>query len=224
MMIVGIALFRGSGDVITETKEVSNFDSIALSGSGEVVIVQGGNETLTIETDDNVMEHVKAEVRGGRLELGFEDGLNLISPTRLIFSVGVDDLSELSISGSGDIEADNLDTNRLKMTVSGSGDVQIGHLTADEVEAMIGGSGEIDLAGEATTQDVTISGSGKYRGGDLLGESVEVKVNGSGDATVWATESLTADINGSGSVGYYGRPSINMSGSGSGDINNLGDK
>jgi hypothetical protein len=217
-------IVRGSGDLITETKEVSNFDSIALSGSGEVIITQGGGESLTIETDDNVMEHVKAEVRGGTLELGYEEGLNLISPTRLIFRVGVNDLSELSISGSGDIEADNLDTDRLKMTVSGSGDVQIDNLTADEVEAKISGSGEIDLAGEAPDQDLTISGSGKYRAGDLRGENVKVKISGSGDATVWATDSLDANISGSGSVDYYGRPSINMSGSGSGNINNRGEK
>jgi hypothetical protein len=217
-------IVKGSGDLITETKEVSNFDSIALSGSGEVIITQGGGESLTVETDDNVMEHVKAEVKGGTLELGYEDGLNLISPTRLIFTVGVDDLSELSISGSGDIEMEDLDTNRLKMTVSGSGDVQIDNLTADEVEAKISGSGEIDLAGEAATQDVNISGSGKYRAGDLLGESVTVKISGSGDATVWATDSLDADISGSGSVDYYGRPAINMSGSGSGNINNRGEK
>ncbi|UCG23839.1 MAG: DUF2807 domain-containing protein [Chloroflexota bacterium] len=214
----------GSGDLITETREVSGFDSIDLSGSGEVIVTQGGSESLTVETDDNVMEHVETEVRGGTLHLGFEEGLNLIDPTRLIFTVGVDDLSELRISGSGDFEADSVDTDRFNVTVSGSGDVQIGDLMADSVEARISGSGDVDLAGEATTQDVTISGSGKYRAGDLASESVEVSISGSGNATVWATESLDSNISGSGTVNYYGRPSINSSGSGSGQINNLGEK
>jgi hypothetical protein len=217
-------IVKGSGDLITETREVSNFDSIALSGSGEVVITQGDGESLTIETDANVMEHVKAEVKGGTLELGFEDGLNLISPTRLIFTVGVDELAGLSISGSGDIESDMIETDRLDVKISGSGDVQIGTLTADEVKAKISGSGDIDLAGEAATQDVSISGSGKYRAGDLQGETVEVSISGSGDATVWATESLDISISGSGSVDYYGRPSISTSGSGSGNINSRGEK
>jgi len=217
-------IVRGSGDLITETREVSNFDSIALSGSGEVVVTQGGSESLSIETDDNVMEHVKAEVRGGTLELGFDEGLNLISSTRLIFTVGVDDLSELSISGSGDIESDKVDTDSIKVTVSGSGDVQIGTLVANAVEARISGSGDVDLAGETTTQDITINGSGNYRAGDLRSDSAEVSISGSGKVTVWATESLDASISGSGSVDYYGRPSVSMSGSGSGDVTSRGEK
>ena len=217
-------IVNGSGDLITETREVSGFDSIDLSGSGEVIVTQGGSESLAVETDDNVMEHVETEVRGGTLHLGFEEGFNLIDPTRLIFTVGVDDLSELSVSGSGSVESEGLDTDRFNVTVSGSGDVQIADLTADSVEAKISGSGNVDLAGEAATQDVTISGSGKYRAGDLASESVEVSISGSGQATVWATESLDSNISGSGSVDYYGRPSIDTSGSGSGQINSLGEK
>jgi hypothetical protein len=220
----GATITKGSGDLITETRQVSNFDGIDLSGSGEVIVTQGGSESLTIETDDNVMEHVKAEVVGGTLKLGFEEGLNLIDHTRLIFTVGVDDLKSLKISGSGDIESDMIETTRLDATISGSGDVQIVDLTAGEVTAKISGSGEIDLAGDATAQDVTISGSGKYQAGDLCGESVEVKISGSGDATVCATERLDSDISGSGSVDYYGRPAINMSGSGSGKVNSLDEK
>lgn len=215
---------NGSGDLITETREVSNFDSITLSGSGEVIINQGEGESLTIETDDNVMEHIKAEVSGGTLELGFEEGLNLISPTRLIFTVGIEDLSEMRITGSGDIGADTLETNRLDTTVTGSGDIRIDTLTADEVKARITGSGDMDLAGEVSAQDITISGSGRYDAGDLLSESAEVSITGSGNATVWATDSLDVNITGSGSVDYYGRPSLNTSGSGSGDINNKGEK
>jgi hypothetical protein len=214
----------GSGDLITETREVSNFDSINLSGLGEVIVTQGGGESLTIETDDNVMEHVKVEVSGGTLNLGFKEGLNLISPTRLLFTVGVDDLTSLSISGSGDIESDRIETDRLETTISGSGDIQIGTLTADEVKARITGSGDMDLTGEVAAQDITISGSGKYRAGDLRSESAEVSISGSGDATVWATDSLDVNISGSGSVDYYGRPSMSTSGSGSGDITNRGDK
>ena len=59
----GATIIKGSGNLITETRQVSNFDSIDLSGSGEVIVTQGGSESLTIETDDNVMEHVKAEVQ-----------------------------------------------------------------------------------------------------------------------------------------------------------------
>lgn len=214
---------RGSGDLITESRQVSNFDRISLSGVGEVVVAQGANESLSIETDDNIMKHVKAEVKDGTLELGFEDGVNFIDPTRLVFYVGVDDLAVLTISGSGDIESDMLETSRLEITISGSGDVLITNLTASGVTAKISGSGEIDLTGDAAEQVVIISGAGNYLSGDMCSESVTVNISGSGDATVCATETLDSNISGSGSVNYYGQPLVNSSGSGSGKINSLGE-
>ena len=72
--------------MITETRQVSNFDSIELSGSGDVIVTQGGSESLAIETDDNVMKYVKAEVEGRTLKLGFEEGtvLHFTHPARFL--------------------------------------------------------------------------------------------------------------------------------------------
>jgi len=221
-------VIQGSGNLITETRQVSNFDRIGLSGAGKVIITQDGGESLSIETDDNVMEHVKAEVEGGILKLGLETGIstgfNIQSNSRLVFYVGVDDLTGLTISGSGEIESDKIETNRIDVAVSGSGGVRIADFTASEVKAEISGSGEIDLTGDAAAQDVTISGSGKYLGGGLCSESVKVSVGGSGEATVCATGTLDAETSGSGNVNYYGQPSLSTSNSGSGKINNLGEK
>jgi Putative auto-transporter adhesin, head GIN domain len=223
-----VSVIRGSGNLITETRQVSNFDSIELSGSGEVIVTQDGSESLRIETDDNVMEHIKADVEGGTLKLGLvtgiQTGINIQSTSRLVFYVSVDDLSGLTTSGSGEFESDRIDTSHLDLSVSGSGAIRIADLSASDVKADIGGSGGIDLAGDVAAQDISIDGSGKYQAGDLCSGSVKVSVGGSGSATVCATETLDADISGSGSINYYGSPSINTSNSGSGKINNLGEK
>ena len=241
----GIKVIRGSGDMVSESRNVSGFDRVSLSGSGEVIITQGGEESLSVETDDNIMQYVKTEVRGGTLYLEMdEQGAAVLSPTRLTFTLSVKQLAGLSVSGSGDIEVDDIDTERmaldisgsgdiqidslatekLEMSIDGSGDVRVDSLSAEEVESRIGGSGEVNLAGEAPTQNVEISGSGQYRAGNLQSETIEISIGGSGDAVVWATGSLKADISGSGSVKYYGSPTVDFSGSGSGDINSLGEK
>jgi hypothetical protein len=217
-------LVRGSGDLITETRQVSNFDSIDLSGVGEVIITQGGSESLSIETDDNVMKHLKIVVENGTLKLGFEEGFQSITPTRLVFSVGVDDLTGLTVSGSGDIKADALEADQLSVIVSGSGSVQVANLLASKVTVDISGSGKVNLGGDATAQVVTISGVGEYLAGDVCSKSVEIDVSGSGNATVCVIETLDTNISGSGSINYYGRPSINSAGSGSGTLNSLGEK
>jgi len=219
----GVSAVRGSGDLVTESRDVSGFDRIAVHGSGEVIITQDGTESLTVETDDNVIEYVTTEVKGRTLELGFEDNV-LVSPTRLTFNLHLKDLTGLDISGSGEIEAESIEADRLEIKVSGSGDVRIDSLAAGDVEVKISGSGDVELAGEAAGQDINIGGSGKYHAGDLKSEVVEVSISGSGDATVWATESLDIDISGSGSVTYYGKPSVSTSTSGSGDVKSRGEK
>ena len=221
--VFSISYTRGSGDLITETRAVSGFDKVVLSGSGKVVINQGEMESLSIETDDNVMPYIDVEVTGQTLRLGFKEGASMVSPSDLVFTVGVDDLAGLSISGSGDILAETIEVEHLEVSVSGSGNVQIEGLSASQVEAKISGSGEIDLAGEVGAQSITISGSGKYLAEDMCSAAVEVKISGSGDATVCATENLDANISGSGSVNYYGRPAVSSTGSGSGRVTSKGE-
>jgi hypothetical protein len=221
-----LSVIQGSGNVITEERQVTNFDRIALEGSGDVIVTQGGSESLTVETDDNVMEYVKTEVEGGTLTIGLVSGLrtgvNIQSTTRLIFYVGVDDLTGVSISGSGEIEAKTLETEWLDAEISGSGKIRVSNLAAGELTTEINGSGEVELFdGKVDKQDISINGSGEYLAGVVCSASVQISVSGSGDATVCATESLEADISGSGSVGYYGKPSVDVSTSGSGSIKNL---
>lgn len=218
------AFLVGSGDIITETVQVSNFDRVALEGSGEIRLTQDGSEALEIETYENIMELVMAEVEDGTLTLGLKDADKMVLPRRLIFHVSVDDLTGLAVAGSGEIEAETISADQMETSVAGSGKVRISNLVADGMRASIGGSGQIELAsGEAADQDISISGSGNYSAGDVCSASVKVEISGSGKATICATETLDANISGSGSVDYYGQPTVNVSSSGSGRINNLGE-
>jgi hypothetical protein len=223
--IGGGDFIRGSGTLITNSRSVSNFDHVDLSGSGEVYITQSGEESLTVETDDNVMEYITTEVRGGTLYLGFDSqNFSSISPTRLIFTLNVKDLVGVKISGSGDIFSESIESDRLDIRVSGSGEIRIDSLITDSVDVDISGSGEIDLTGETTVQDISITGSGEYKAGNLKSKTVDLSISGSGDATVWVTESFDAHVGGSGSAKYYGTPSVSFSSSGSGDLHSLGEK
>jgi hypothetical protein len=214
---------QGSGRLVTESREVRNFDRVSLTGSGEVALTQGDEESLIIETDRNVMQYITSEVEGGKLTLGPERG-TIVRPTRLTFTLGVKDLDGLTVSSSGDIAAESTHTDRLEIVVSGSGGVRIDALTAQEVEVRISGSGDVELDGQVKELYLDISGSGKYHGGDLRSETTSVTISGSGEATVWTTESLDASISGSGSVSYYGDPETDVSRSGSGEVNDLGTK
>ncbi len=221
----GLIPAMGSGRLISQTRSVSGFTRVQISGGGDAEIIQDGTESVTVETDDNVMQYITSEVRGNTLYLGMEfNGLQTIIPTRLQFTVHVKNLNDIGTSGSWDVTSASIQTDNLGIDISGSGKVNIASLTASQVSTTVSGSGEVSLAGTASAQSITVSGSGKYFAGDLQTQDSQIRISGSGNATLWATQTLGVHVSGSGHVGYYGAPQVEFTQSGSGDIQSLGVK
>lgn len=210
---------EGSGNIITEERNVSGFDRVTLSGFGEVSVQQGEAVSLTVSTDDNIMPHVRTEVRNNTLILDFDDkGRNRgYNPTDGIkFNLVVKDLSRIDISGAGSFDVKELETKSLLADLSGAGSLEIGNLTANELVVRQSGAGTVFVSGQVEGQELTHSGVGSYHAADLESKTAIIDISGAGSATVWATELLDIQISGLGSVIYYGNPRIiqNVSGLG----------
>jgi hypothetical protein len=221
----GLIPTRGSGNLISETRAVSGFEAVEFSGAGNVEIIQDGTESITIETDDNVMPYVETEVRGGTLYVGLDfNRLASIIPTKMNVTLHVVSLTGITASGAWDVHSESIETDSLQTLISGTGSIRIDLLTATDLVANISGAGEMEIAGQVPSQRIGISGTGQYLAGDLQSETVEIDISGAGDATLWVTESLDASVSGTGQVDYYGSPQVKFNGSGAGDVTGLGDK
>ena len=212
---------QGSGTLATEERAVTEFDRASLHGSGQLTIVQGDEESLTITTDDNLLEHIESTVSGRRLQIGPERVA--LRPSQPIqYLLHLKDLRRLDLSGSLRATSETLTTETLALHISGSGHIRVGTLEAESCETHISGSGDVDLAGHVVSQDLRVSGSGQYRAADLQSQTADVRISGSGKVTVWVSDQLDASISGSGSVSYYGAPTTSSSVSGSGKVRGLG--
>jgi hypothetical protein len=222
---IGIRTIKGSGNVVTEERDVSGFDSVALTAFGEVIITQGDKESLTVETDDNLMRYIETEVRGGTLELGFTDDDILLRPSKsIIFRLSVLELTALDSSGAGRFEMDELDADHLKITLSGAGDIRMDSLTASDLVVTVSGAGNIELAGQVETQEVNLNGLGNYNASDLESQAATVRISGAGSASIWVHDTLDVTISGAGNVDYYGSPEVSKNISGVGKVTSQGDK
>ncbi|UCC88848.1 MAG: DUF2807 domain-containing protein [Anaerolineales bacterium] len=220
----GIRTIRGSGNVVTEEREVSGFDSVALSAFGEVIISQGDDESLTIETDDNLMPYIQTEVRNGTLELGWARNIVPVPSRSLVFRVSVKELVALNSSGAGRFEIDELDTDRLNVNLSGAGDIKINSLTATDLAITVSGAGNVEVAGAVETQEISLSGLGNYVAPDLESQAATVRISGAGDTSIWVQDSLDVVISGAGNVDYFGSPQVTKEISGVGGVTSRGDK
>ena len=214
---------KGSGNIVTATRTVSQFDRVSVSGSGHLSIVQGDQEALTIEADDNLLPLIKSEVASGVLKIGPEN-VNL-RPTKTIhYVLQLKSLEALHLSGSLEAEAQSIKTDQLLITISGSGKIQVASLDTSELNVHVSGSGDIQLAGKVNRQTIQISGSGNYSAADCESQSTAVHISGSGEATIWARLALEAHVSGSGDIKYYGSPQVDTHISGSGGVHSLGNR
>jgi hypothetical protein len=222
LVLTACNVVRGSGNVETEERTVSDFSGIDLSGSGEVIVTQAEVESLIIEAEDNLIPLIETEVRNGKLVIGSKENSALMPTKPIRILVTMPNIDNLAVSGSGEIVAESVTSDNLELDVNGSGDIDIEQLVAESITADISGSGNLTLAGAVAEQRIDISGSGKYKADALESDTAVVAVDGSGKTTIWVNEILDAEINGSGEVNYYGSPSVNQDISGSGDVNSLG--
>ena len=223
----GIHIVNGSGKVVTEPRAVSDFTAVEFSGFGELTLVQGETEALTIETDDNLLPYIKTTVNGGTLTIGFDDGITvpIMRPTQSIrYQLTVKTLTHLELSGAGIVAAAQLTADHLVLGESGVGEIKIAKLAASEVTVNMSGAGAVQLAGQVVRQTVEMSGLGTYAAGDLASQTAEVTLSGAGTATVWASEHLTTNLSGAGSIRYYGSPQTSAESSGIGKLQSLGNK
>jgi len=224
---LGKQFIKPSNNIITETRDVSGFTSIDMGAFGKVVITQGDSESLTIKGSDNIVPLIETTVTNGVLLIKSNENVDITglnSDNVLTFTITVKDLTNLTLSGAGDVSMDALSTSDLAVVMSGAGQIQLGNLTAESLNVNISGAGNVEIAGEVTTAKIDISGAGSFKAPDLKVQTANITISGMGGAEVWVTDTLTGNISGAGGVKYYGSPTVNTTTSGVGRFESMGSK
>ena len=216
------SVVRGSGNLVSKSISVTPFTQIDCR-LGEVEIVQGDRETLTITADDNILPRIIAEVRDRTLYLYPEKNISLMS-SPIHIRVQVRELDGLIVSGSVKASAENLRADRFYLEGSGSTQVEIASLLANKLQVQMEGSSQLDLSGEVTHQQVQFSGSSEYDGSDLESQTTQLDLSGSSNVKIWAARSLEAQLDGSAQVKYYGNPRVSQDVLGAAQLQRLGNR
>ncbi|MQC26583.1 MAG: DUF2807 domain-containing protein [Chloroflexi bacterium] len=212
---------RGSGNVVTESRQLGDFEEITIEYPAQVVVRQGASSSVVIEAEDNLVQQLESEVRGDRLtiknrESDWRDRVNPSEPVHL--TITVVNLTDVHFPTAGELEILGLTTDSLSLHLGGAGNIMIQDLNADNFECRISGAGNIDANGTVQTMRLEISGFGNFDAHDLKSQTANVQINGAGNATVRVAEELTAKISGAGSVDYYGSPEVSRQISGLGSV------
>jgi len=219
---IGMNAQKTVNDPNAQVRSVSGYHGVAVSGSIELFLTQGNEESVVISADDTkIRDKVITEIDDGilRIYLEHKNKLQIDWPNKnkIRAYVSVKDIDYLSSAGSGKLHIEgNIKADKLKVDISGSGNVE-GAVTTKEFSLGISGSADADLSGTAQKSDFHISGSGNIKSYDFSTEYCTASISGSGNVRVTVTKELSAHISGSGNVYIKGDGLIrDYSASGSG--------
>lgn len=212
---------QGNGNISKQAREVANFSGLGLGLPGSVEVRIGSTESVSIESDENILPLIETVVEEGTLKIR-PVRRNLQLDTRhLKVVITARKLERIAVGGSGAVDAEGLRGSQLAFDVGGSGSINLRNIEGESVSVSLGGSGNLKATGSADKLKVSIGGSGKVSTGQLATREAAVSIGGSGQAVVWAKQALTVSVAGSGDVSYYGDPQVTKNVMGSGNVKRL---
>jgi hypothetical protein len=171
------------------------------------------------------MPRVTTRVEDGVLRIGLEAGSwwqRLTDAMRKVrYELSMREITGITLSGAGTIEASGVSTDRLDLDVSGAGKLLLNGLSATELTVVVSGAGSCEVSGRVEEQDVRITGAGGYKSPELASCCAKALLSGTGSITVNVSDTLDATISGAGSIKYHGEPTVFQRITGVGSIRGL---
>lgn len=198
-----------SGDIVTLTPDLADFDKIQASYAFDVQVVQGDAFSVTIRMDDNLTEYLDARVDGTTLLLGLDPsiGFNFGAAT-LEAEVTMPELRGAEASGASKVRLTGFDsTEDLRLEASGASSI-LGDIAAGDIDIDVSGASTVSLSGDGDALSLFVSGASTASLGELAVTDAHVEVSGASRATVNPSGTLDAEASGASVVTYRGNPTM----------------
>ncbi len=175
---------KGSGNIATETRDISGFKGIDVSGVFQVEITAQKEFAVEIEADDNLLPLIKTEVRDGILRIETRERLK--SENGLKIRISAPDIDHIDASGVSKVNLSAVKNNELHVDTSGAS--------------------KINISGETAKFTVEVSGASSIDAENLKAENANIDASGASHVSVFATGELKSDASGASKIVYSGSP------------------
>ena len=210
--------FQTEGELITQEFTVTEFQKILVNRDVELIISQGENYRVIVETGSNLLNDIEVRVFGNELQLTDNNTCNFVRDYGVTkVYVTTPNLTEIrsstqfDISSDGILSFDNLkliseDFNYSESFTVGDFKLSVSTNTLSVVSNNIS-SFYID----GVTEELFVgfySGTGRFEGQDLIANHIDIFHRGSNDIIVHPIESLSGELRGTGDLIMVNQPSI----------------
>ena len=211
--------FRNAGDLVRVEVEVSNFSTITVFENLNLVLRQGAEQRVEIESGEFLINDITAEVEDGRLIVRNENGCNFFRDldisTIYVTSPNITEIRSstgLLISSDGVLNYPNLQLisesfiNTESETTDGTFDLDV---NSENISITVNGIAFFKLSGATNNLNIGIAaGDSRIESEELVAQNVVINHRGTNTIFVNPQQSLTGVIRGTGDVISINRPGI----------------
>jgi len=180
---------HGSGNVVDEFRQVSEFTAIEVSDGIAANVMVGFDQGVRLVGDDNLVALVKTEVSDGRLRVFLPESVGgWSSENSLWVEVAVPRLESLNRSGGSSVKVEHVDADTFHLEASGGG--------------------RVELTGRASFVTTELSGGTRLEARDFSATDATLHSSGGGSTVMKVSTTLSVEASGGGDVRVIGRPTV----------------
>lgn len=208
-----------SDEVVSVTREVTDFDSISFEWYGNIYLTQSDTTRVEIKTSDNVLPTLETTVKNKKLTIKKKLGTKRVCEAPVLdIYISTPNIQELALAWAGKIQGESkIVSDDLSVDVDGSGELVL-DISAKSFDLDTAGSAKITIAGSVDTQMIDVAGSSKISNFDLQSKETKIRVSGSANIQVNTSDLLDVDVSGSADISYMWNPELTQNIDGSANI------
>jgi hypothetical protein len=207
----------------THSYSVTSFSRIRIAGPFDVHVRVGPGASARATGPQAAIDRLSIEQNDDTLVVkplpGGWGGWPGSGNDKIVVDVTAPSLTQVSITGSGDVTVDRVRGDSLDLALSGAGSLDIGAIDVDRLGATMTGSGDLSLTGKARAAKALMNGTGDIKAAGLMAVDAVVSLIGSGDLAIGAQHTAKVNLSGSGDIHIAGPGVCTVTRSGSGDVN-----
>jgi len=154
-------------NLISQEKTAEGFNDIELDGVGNVNVYPGENYRVIVTTDSNLQDRVVTTVNGSTLQITQKSGP--FKSTELTIDVYLPELKSITLDGAGEFKINDGEAFELDLSLSGTGSIDAQYFKAQNITITHSGVGTSKIWATDTLNG-NLSGVGKilYKGNPTI--------------------------------------------------------
>ncbi|WP_026207759.1 MULTISPECIES: head GIN domain-containing protein [Butyricimonas] len=214
LLIVGTAVaqvkrIKGTGYLLVQARDASKpFTKISVQQGITLYLKQGKEFGITIEADDNIISHVKTEIKNGQLNVFLDPNVIIRSFTAMNVSVATPEITGLDVSSAARlIGSSPLRVDKLELSASGTAVVKL-EVEGKELDVEASNAAKLELKGAVDRLELEMSSSATLKAWDLRAADCEAEISNAAKAEVYVSGTLGVQLSSAGLLVYDGNPRI----------------